>query len=80
MRGYPVRLLNGLDDASRTEIVLANSSAGIIVAGLTDEFSHAMELAKESIETGSAYSKLRSLVKETGGNMKKLEELEAKYG
>ena len=74
------RLLNGLDDASRTEIVLANSSAGIIVAGLTDEFSHAMELAKESIETGSAYSKLRSLVKETGGDMKKLEELEAKYG
>jgi anthranilate phosphoribosyltransferase len=73
------RVLNGRDSAQRTEIVLVNSIAGIIVSGKTDDFSHAMELAKDSIETGAAYEKLKKLVKATGGTSERLEELEAKY-
>jgi anthranilate phosphoribosyltransferase len=64
----------------RTEIVLVNSAAGIIVGGKADEFTSAMDLAKESISNGTAYRKLRDLVKSSGGNMTKLEELEDKYG
>jgi len=73
------RVLNGYDQSPRTEIVLVNGVAGIVVAGKTEDFSHAMEMAKESIESGAAYGKLRSLVKTSQGNMSRLEELEARY-
>jgi anthranilate phosphoribosyltransferase len=69
----------GFEDP-RTEIVLVNSAAGIIVGGKADEFLSAMDLAKESISNGAAYRKLRDLVRSSGGNMTKLEELEDKYG
>jgi anthranilate phosphoribosyltransferase len=69
----------GFEDP-RTEIVLVNSAAGIIIGGKADEFLGAMELAKESISNGTAYTKLRDLVRTSGGNMKILEELEDKYG
>mgnify|MGYP006288472665 CR=1 FL=1 len=74
------RILNGHDNGPRTDIVLVNSMAGIIVSGKTDEMSHAIELAKESIESGSAYGKLKDLVRQTGGNTRRLEELEKKHG
>jgi anthranilate phosphoribosyltransferase len=73
------KVLNGQEDAPRTEIVLVNGVAGIIVAGKTDEFSHAMEMARQSIDSGAAYSKLKNLVKASGGNLTRLEELETKY-
>jgi hypothetical protein len=37
-----------------------------------------MELARESIESGTAYYKLKMLVKASGGNFSRLEELESK--
>lgn len=73
------RVLNGRDGSPRTDIVLVNGVAGIIVAGKTGDLGHAMELAKESIESGAAYGKLKRLVKESGGNMSRLEELESRY-
>jgi anthranilate phosphoribosyltransferase len=75
------KILSGnlaLDD-SKAEFVLVNSAAGIIVGGKAEDFEVGMELARESIESGAAYAKLKALIKVSGGNLSSLEELEAKY-
>ena len=71
--------MNGQDKGPRTDIVLVNGIASIIVSGKTEDIGHAMELARESIESGTAYCMLKKLVKASGGNLSRLEELEAKY-
>lgn len=70
---------HGHNDA-KEDIVLVNGAAGIIVGGKAEDFSYGMELARESIESGAAYEKLKALIKTCGGNLSKLEELESKYG
>jgi anthranilate phosphoribosyltransferase len=75
-------ILNGyyaVDDP-KTEVVLVNSAAGIMVGGKADDFSYGMELARKSVESGAAYKKLKALIKASGGDLAKLEELELKYG
>lgn len=76
------KILNGCCDINdpKTEIVLVNGVAGIIVGGKAEDFSYGMELARESIDSGAAYEKLKVLVKASNGNLSKLEELELKYG
>jgi len=76
------KILNGCCDINdpKREIVLVNGVAGIIVAGKAEDFSYGMELARESIDSGAAYKKLKVLVKASNGNLSKLEELELKYG
>jgi anthranilate phosphoribosyltransferase len=64
----------------KTAIVLVNSAAGIIMGGKAEDFGYGVELARESIESGAAYNKLKALIKVSGGNLSKLEELEVKYG
>jgi anthranilate phosphoribosyltransferase len=61
------------------EFVLVNSVAGIMVGGKAKNFEEGMELARESIESGIAYEKLKDLIKASGGSLSKLEELEIKY-
>ena len=75
------RILSGCCDANdpKKEIVLVNASAGIIVGGKAEDFKHGMELALTSIDSGAAYGKLKALVKASGGNTTKLEELESKH-
>lgn len=76
------KILNGdcaIDDP-KTEIVLVNSAAGIIVGGRADDFSYAMTIARKSIESGNAYKKLKALIKASCGDLSKLEELESQYG
>ena len=76
------KILNGycaVDDP-KTEVVLVNSAAGIIVGGKAENFSCGMALARKSIESGAAYKKLKALIKASGGDLSKLEELELKYG
>jgi anthranilate phosphoribosyltransferase len=75
------RILSGCCDANdpKREIVLVNASAGIIVGGKAEDFKQGIELALTSIESGAAYGKLKALVKASGGNTTKLEELESKY-
>jgi anthranilate phosphoribosyltransferase len=63
----------------KMEFVLVNSVAGIMVGEKADDFESGMELARESIDSGAAYRKLKTLIKGSGGNLQKLEELEAKY-
>jgi anthranilate phosphoribosyltransferase len=74
-------ILNGYSavDDSKTEIVLVNSAAGIIVGGKAEDFSFGMELARKSIESGAAYQKLEELIKASGGDLSKLEGLKSKY-
>jgi anthranilate phosphoribosyltransferase len=65
---------------SKMEIVLVNSAAGIIVGGKAEDFNYGMTIARESIESGAAYKKLKALIKASDGDLSKLEELESKYG
>jgi len=75
------KLLYGIIDADdpKREIVQVNGAAAIIVGGKADDFGYGIELAKESIESGKAYQKLKELVKFSGGDLTKLEELEKKH-
>jgi anthranilate phosphoribosyltransferase len=75
------KILNGscaVDDP-KTEIVLVNSAAGIMVGGKADNFSDGMTAARESIESGAAYKKLKALISASSGDLSKLEELKQKY-
>jgi anthranilate phosphoribosyltransferase len=76
------KILNDVEESkdSRTEIVLVNSAAGIIVGGEADDFLYGMERAREAIGSGAAYERLRVLVKTSGGDISRLEEFEDKYG
>ena len=61
------------------DMVLANAAAGIVVGGKADSLQDGMSIAEESIRSGAAYSKLKSMVKIYGGDLSKLEELETKF-
>jgi len=74
-----LKILSG-HDGPKTDMVLVNSAAGIIVGGKAEDFSYGMELARRSIESGAAYKKLEMLIKVCNGDSSKLEELELKYG
>lgn len=47
------------------DTVILNSSLGIIAGGLADDFNEAIEMAKKSIDSGSAYKKLQQLIEES---------------
>jgi len=70
----------GDNENPKRDIVLVNAAAGIMVGGKAEDFRHGVELAKESIDSGAAYKKLKALVKASGGNASRLEEMERKYG
>ncbi len=72
------RILNSHSASSdpKKDLVLVNSAAGITVGGKAEDFLYAMQLARDSIESGAAYEKLKLLVKLSGGDASKLEELE----
>jgi anthranilate phosphoribosyltransferase len=75
------QIVNGripLDDP-RTEAVLVNSAAGIVLGQKADNFIVGMQVACESVRSGAAYGKLKGLVLASGGDLSKLEELEQKY-
>jgi anthranilate phosphoribosyltransferase len=63
----------------KVEMVLVNSAAGIIVGGKADNFTEAMQIAKKSIISGTAYSKLKELISVSGGSLQSLEELEDQH-
>ena len=75
------KILNGTaaEGDAKTDIVLINAAAGLIVGGKTQDFSEGIDLTKESIRSGAAYKKLKALVRFTRGDMSKLERLEQKY-
>ena len=70
------KILNSKETGAKADIVLVNAAAGILVSGKAISFAEGMELAQKSITSGAAYSKLRSLVELSGGDMQKLEVFE----
>jgi anthranilate phosphoribosyltransferase len=76
------KVLRGLYDRNnpKLNIVLINAAAGVIIGGKAEDFNYGVELARESVESGAAYQKLKMLIKTSRGNLSKLEELERKYG
>ncbi len=73
-------LIDSKRNERKTDVVLVNSAAGIIVGKKAEDFTDALEIARKSIETGAAYEKLKALIKVSGGDLSKIEGLEAKYG
>lgn len=61
------------------DLVLVNAAASIVVGGLASNIMEGMTLARESIESGAAYNKLKSMVNVSEGDKSKLEELETKF-
>ena len=74
-------ILSGSVDADdpRREIVQVNGAAAIIAAGKADDFGYGIEVARESIESGAAYRKLKELIEFSHGDLSKLERLEIDY-
>lgn len=64
----------------KTDIVLINAGAGIIVGGKAEDFSEGIEMARESIINGEAYKRLKMLIKRSNGDSSKLERLECIHG
>ena len=63
----------------KTDIVLVNSAAAIVVGGRADSLKEGMDVARESIRSGAAYKKLEALVKSSGGDLSKLEEIKSRH-
>jgi anthranilate phosphoribosyltransferase len=61
----------------KAELVLVNSAAGIIVGGKADNFAEAIQIAKKSILSGAAYSKLKELIRISNNSLQNIKELEA---
>jgi anthranilate phosphoribosyltransferase len=76
------RILHGYEKGGgpKRDIVLVNAAAGTMVGGKADDFRYGVELAREAIDSGAAYKKLKGLIKASGGEMLQLERLESKYG
>ena len=60
-------ILEGRDAGPRRDIVVLNAAAGIIVAGLADDFAPAMTKAEEAISSGKASAALAKLVEVSNG-------------
>ncbi|MCE5186935.1 MAG: anthranilate phosphoribosyltransferase [Planctomycetaceae bacterium] len=56
-------ILNGIETGAKRDIVLLNAAAAIMVAGLADNFAEGIEMARDSIASGSAAKCLDALVK-----------------
>jgi anthranilate phosphoribosyltransferase len=55
-------ILSGKDKGPRKDIVVLNAAAAIMVSGLANDFSSAVGIAGQSIESGSALHRLEMLV------------------
>lgn len=78
---HAFKLLYGVLDGRdpRRDAVILNAAAGIVVGSKADNIAGGVELAKESLESGAAYGKLKAAMKASGGRLMVLEEFERKY-
>jgi anthranilate phosphoribosyltransferase len=60
-------ILEGKDSGPRKDIVVLNAAAGIIVAGLANDFEPAIKLADESITSGKALVCLEKMIEVSNG-------------
>ena len=69
-----VNVLNGTSNKTMKEITILNAAGGMIVGGLCDKFKDGVELARETINSGKAFNKLKQFAKENN-TQEKLEEV-----
>ena len=67
-----VTVLNGSANKTKTEITALTAAGGLIVSDIADNFSDAVELALNAIDSGKAFDKLENFVKNYG-DIEKLE-------
>jgi anthranilate phosphoribosyltransferase len=66
---------NSTKESATREMVLMNTSAALVTAGVVDTYLDGVELAKSSIQSGKALEKLVSLVQITAGDISRIESL-----
>jgi anthranilate phosphoribosyltransferase len=67
-------VLNGTASKSMIEITALNAAGGLIIAGIADNFTDAIEISLNTIKSGKSKTMLKDFVKECG-NMQTLEEI-----
>ena len=67
-------------EGPKRDLVLVNAAAGIILGGKADDFQEGFEIARESLDSGAAYGKLKALIDASNGDPSRIRELELKYG
>jgi anthranilate phosphoribosyltransferase len=58
-------VLKGIDKGAKRDVVLLNTSAVLMLAGITKDMAQGIEAAKEMIDNGKAFKKLEELIKFT---------------
>ena len=59
-------ILDGSDTGPRRDIVLLNAGAGLACAGIVEDLAAGVEKARELVESGAAFERLRLLQKVSG--------------
>ena len=67
-----VTVLNGSANKTKIEVTALNAAGGLIVSNIADDFTDAVELALNTINSGKAFDKLENFVKNCG-DIEKLE-------
>ena len=68
-----VKVLNNTSNKTMKEITILNAAGGLLVGGLCDKFEEGIELARQTVDNGKAFEKLKQFVKENN-SLEKLEE------
>ncbi len=71
-----VEYTRGRDGEAKRDVALVNAAAALVIGGMAETIAEGVEAARESVESFRAYEKLKSLIKFSGGDLTKLEELE----
>lgn len=78
-----LKILHGSSDNRNSavrDMVLANASTALVVAGKVTGYVEGVEMARQSLDSGMAYKKLRELTKLSGGDLEVAEKFEAQSG
>ena len=63
-----VRILKGEQRGGKRDMVLANAAAGIYVGGKAASLAEGITAAREALDSGGAFERLRDLIRATGGD------------
>lgn len=66
------------EDSARLEVVLANAAAAIVVGGKADDLAEGVKEARNTVNSGRAYEKLKALIEITRGDESRLERIESR--
>ena len=70
-------LANKMDNDAKTQAVMANAAAGLVVAQKAKDLKEGVQMAKETISSGKCIDKLKAMITFTKGDMSKIEQFEA---